>query len=138
MPVSAHDIDDTDFDAPLTALRLADAREEDEHWSHAFRRERYFQPCYDYEDYAAAYCVGYIGYAQYGGTFEDAEKSLCANWIRIKGDSRLSLEEAMPAIRAAWDRLAHSCEPVEGTAAADVHYVRESANESFALEAVPA
>jgi hypothetical protein len=47
-----------------------------------------------------------MGYAQYGGRFEDAEKSLCANWERIKGDSRLSLDDALPAMRAAWLRVA--------------------------------
>ena len=60
---------------------------------------------YDYEDYAPAYCVGYSGCAQYGGRFEDAEKSLCANFCRIKGDSRLTWEEAIEPIRAAWARL---------------------------------
>ncbi|HWP12633.1 MAG TPA: hypothetical protein VNN06_12470, partial [Ramlibacter sp.] len=53
-----------------------------------------------------AYCVGYSGYAQYGGAFEDAQPWLCSNWARIKGDSRLSLEDALPAMRAAWDRMA--------------------------------
>jgi hypothetical protein len=50
--------------------------------------------------------VGYVGYAQYGGSFDEAEKSLCANWLRIKGDSRLALGDAMQAIRAAWDHAA--------------------------------
>ena len=59
----------------------------------------------DYEDHAPAYCVGYIGHAQYGGSFEEAERSLWANWERIKGDSRLTLEQARCAMRAAWDRL---------------------------------
>jgi hypothetical protein len=48
--------------------------------------------------------VGYTGFAQYGGTFEDAEKSLWANWERIKGDSRLSIDLARLAMRAAWER----------------------------------
>ena len=47
----------------------------------------------------------------HGGRFEDAEKSLCANWLRIKGDSRLEVEEALQAIRAAWDHA--SMAPVE-------------------------
>jgi len=123
----AHDFDDSDLDGPLTVLSFADAQEEDHHWSNAHRRESYFQPRYDYEDYAPAYCVGYIGYAQYGGTFEDAERSLLANWIRIKGGSRLSVEEAMPAIRAAWDRAARMDEAVDEPAAASVEYVRETA-----------
>ncbi|MEO5669435.1 MAG: hypothetical protein ABIR26_01985 [Ramlibacter sp.] len=138
MPGIAQHLDDSDLDGPLTVLSLADAREEDQHWARSHRRERYFQSRYEYEDYASAYCVGYIGYAQYGGTFEDAERSLISNWIRIKGDSRLSLEEAMPAIRAAWDRLACSCDAIETAPAAQAHYARQSASTSFALEAVPA
>ena len=83
-----------------------DAGREDAYWRHAFRRERYYSPQLDYEDYAPAYCVGYAGFAQYGGTFEDAERSLEANWERIKGSSRLRFEDARMAIRAAWDRMA--------------------------------
>jgi hypothetical protein len=79
---------------------------EDSFWREAFRGERYFTPGLDYEDYAPAYCVGYIGYAQYGGCFGDAEKSLSANWERIKGDSRLVWDDAVLAMRAAWDRMA--------------------------------
>lgn len=83
-----------------------DAAREDAYWQAAFRREGYVLGELDYEDYAPAYCVGYTGCAQYGGSFEDAEKSLWANWERIKGDSRLSLAQARPAMRAAWERMA--------------------------------
>ena len=85
---------------------IHEAVREDSYWEQAFEREHYYSPRLDYEDYAPAYCVGYIGCAQYGGTFEDAEKSLWANWERIKGDSRLTLDEAREAMRAAWNRLA--------------------------------
>jgi hypothetical protein len=80
-----------------------DPQVEDAYWQSVFWGESYCRGDREYEDYAPAYCVGYIGYAQYGGRFADAEKSLCANWLRIKGDSRLGLEEALLAIRAAWD-----------------------------------
>lgn len=83
------------------------AQQEDAYWQRAFWQERYYREQFDYEDYAPAYCVGYAGCAQYGGEFADVERSLCANWERIKGDSRLGLADAMPAIRAAWDRVAH-------------------------------
>jgi hypothetical protein len=85
---------------------LVDPREQDTYWQVAHAREIYFRAGLSYEDYAPAYCVGYIGYAQYRGTFDDAEKSLLANWCRIKGDSRLTLDEARTAIRAAWERVA--------------------------------
>ena len=79
-----------------------DPQVHDAYWRSVYWAEPYHNGSLDYEDYAAAYCVGYVGFAQYGGCFDDAEKSLCANWVRIKGDSRLSWEQALPAIRAAW------------------------------------
>jgi hypothetical protein len=81
-----------------------DPQQEDSYWRKVFWAESYYRGDLGYDDYAPAYCVGYCGYAQYGGRFADAEKSLCANWLRIKGDSRLEIEEALQAIRAAWNR----------------------------------
>jgi hypothetical protein len=72
---------------------------DDTYWQSAHSRD-------DYEDYAPAYCVGTIGCVQYGGSFEEAEKSLWANWERIKGDSHLTFAQARLAMRAAWDRSA--------------------------------
>lgn len=98
----------------ITPIRptLVDALREDAHWQGCYWRECYYRPGFGYEDYAPAYCVGYVGYAQYGGSFEDAEKSLLANWLRIRGDSRLELDDAGLAMRAAWIRM----ERAEGTA----------------------
>lgn len=105
MPVTAERFDEDTPDRP-TALSRTEAEREDAYWHRTFWQERYYEPGLEYEDYAPAYCVGYAGCAQYGGRFEDAERSLWANWERIKGDSRLSPQQALPAIRAAWDRLA--------------------------------
>ena len=91
-----------------TSIADVDPAREDAFWREAHRGAKYRSPGLDYEDYAPAYCVGYTGFAQYGGCFEESEKSLCANWVRIKGDSRLSYEQALPAIRAAWDRAAQA------------------------------
>jgi hypothetical protein len=85
---------------------------EDAYWQSVYWGEPYYRADCSYEDYAPAYCVGYIGLAQYGGRYEDAETSLCANWLRIKGDSRLSLEEAMLAVRAAWEHAARAHGPM--------------------------
>ena len=79
---------------------------EDAYWQSVYWSQPYYRAELSYDDYAPAYCVGYIGFAQYGGRFDEAEKSLCANWVRIKGDSRLEYEEALPAIRAAWEHAA--------------------------------
>ena len=88
-----------------TALRRYPAQLEDLFWSANYWKEHYFRADCDYEDYAPAYCVGYSGCAQYGGSFADSELSLRANFIRIKGDSRLSWEDAIEPIRAAWQRI---------------------------------
>ena len=106
MPATAVQDLDGDLVEPAPVMSRRDAQQEDAFWRRNFWQERYWRPDLDYEDYAPAYCVGYIGCAQYGGDFHDAERSLCANWERIKCGSRLSLEEAMPAIKAAWDRTA--------------------------------
>lgn len=106
MPATPHVLDDQELDGPTAVLGPVDARKEDAFWERTYRRECYFRPQLEYEDYAPAYCVGYIGYAQYGGDYDDAETSLCANWERIKGSSRLSLDDARLAMRAAWDRMA--------------------------------
>jgi hypothetical protein len=102
---------DQEDDPVVSVEGRIDFQMEDEYWQRAHRTQPYYRgECSYDEDYAPAYCVGYIGYAQYGGDYDDAEKSLCANWVRIKGDSRLTVEEAMQAIRAAWD---HAAEPTE-------------------------
>jgi hypothetical protein len=107
MSAAARDSHDTDaVDVPDQLLTAEEVRDEESHWLGAYRHEHYFRPGLEYEDYAPAYCVGYIGFAQYGGRFEDAERSLCANWERIKGDSRLPYEDALAAMRAAWNRTA--------------------------------
>ena len=102
---AAHDTWSLEEDDAAT-VSLAEAQAQDAYWQQAHRRENYYRAGLDYEDYAPAYCVGYAGHAQYGGDFEEAEKSLLSNWVRIKGDSRLSLDEARMAMRAAWDRAA--------------------------------
>ena len=91
---------------PEIGLRGVLAQLQDRYWSENYWKESYFRADYDFEDYAPAYCVGYRGCAQYGGRFEDARTSLCANFIRIKGDSRLTWEEAIGPIRAGWERMA--------------------------------
>ena len=104
------DVGDFDLEAlaaePQTAaLRHYSAQVEDLYWACNYWKEPYFRADHDYEDYAPAYCVGYSGCAQYGGCWADAETSLIANFIRIKGDSRLTWEEALDPIRSAWSRV---------------------------------
>jgi hypothetical protein len=87
------------------ALARIRAGHEDVFWREACALENYYRSDLDYEDYAPAYCVGYVGFAQYGGSYEDAQVSLWSNWARIKGDSRLAPHDAHMAMRAAWSRM---------------------------------
>lgn len=88
----------------MAMAEQAIAQQEEDYWSSAFLSEPYRLQDRDYEDYAPAYFVGYCGQVQYGGEFSEAERSLCSNWVRIKGDSRLNWEDARPAVMAAWQR----------------------------------
>jgi hypothetical protein len=118
MAATAPELEAADLGDAPRADRRVDPREEDAYWERSYRRECYYKPGLGYEDYAPAYCVGYIGYAQYGGSFEDAETWLCANWMRIKGDSRLELDEARLAMRSAWERLARRTQRIRWPAVA--------------------
>jgi hypothetical protein len=99
---------------------------EDAYWQSVYWAQPFYRADLSYDDYAPAFCVGYIGYAQYGGRFDEAEKSLCANWIRIKGDSRLGLEDAMGAIRAAWEHAAIGQAMEEEEEMADAGYAAQA------------
>lgn len=86
-------------------LTRQEAQREDAYWQRNYWQERYYDAGFEYEDYAPAYCVGYVGCAQYGGEFADAERCLRANWERVRGDSRLPFDDALSAMRAAWQRM---------------------------------
>lgn len=105
MSATAPELIDAGLDNDVSSVDFVDAQQEDAYWARHYWREGYYRPDCEYEDYAPAYCVGYVGYSQYGGSYSDAEPSLCANWERIKGASRLCLDDARLAIRAAWNRL---------------------------------
>lgn len=136
MPAALREVSQQDFSDPTVRLGPVDARQEDAFWQRVYWQERYYSPGLDYEDYAPAYCVGYIGYAQYGGSYDDAEKSLCANWLRIKGDSRLSLDDARKAMRAAWERMAQRPEREAAKKTINVRLLRQRLRmPSFGLNA---
>lgn len=126
--VAQHSWLDQEDDPVVTVEGRIDFRAEDAYWQAVHRSQPYYRgECGYEEDYAPAYCVGYIGFAQYGGTFEDAEKSLIANWVRIKGDSCLTVDEAIQAIRAAWH---HAADGVEETMVGHAAYAAAAAAQS--------
>ena len=79
--------------------------EEEAYWRRAFEGEPYRLGEYRYEDYAPAYHLGYTTFGRYGTRFEEAESRLAGEWDVARGASRLSWQQAMPAVRAAWDKL---------------------------------
>ena len=86
------------------AAAVVNPQEQDEHWHTAYVSEPYYQSQYQYEDYSPAYRLGYTGPQRYQTTFEAAEPALEHDWETVKGDSRLTWEEARHASHAAWHR----------------------------------
>ncbi|MBI2772693.1 MAG: hypothetical protein HYX47_23945 [Burkholderiales bacterium] len=78
---------------------------EDAYWQDAFRKEPYYKPELDYQDYSPAYRVGYTGPLRRGGSFNALEGELHRDWEQVKGPSRLTWDEARQATRAAWRRV---------------------------------
>lgn len=79
--------------------------EEEAYWRRAFDGEPYRLSEYRYEDYAPAYHLGYTTFGRYGTRFEEAESRLASEWDVARGASRLSWQQALPAVRAAWDKI---------------------------------
>jgi uncharacterized protein (TIGR02271 family) len=80
---------------------------EREYWNQNYNREPYYNNTRSWDDYDPAYRVGYEGYGRYGGqkTCEECETDLRSEFERNKGKSRLSWDEARPAVQAAWNRV---------------------------------
>ena len=90
--------------AGKAAGELLDPTEEDAFWREEHPRQPYASDA-PYDDYAASYRSGYMGFVTHGvegKTFEEAEPHLRAEY-EVMGSS-LSWERARPAIRLAWDR----------------------------------
>jgi uncharacterized protein (TIGR02284 family) len=112
--------------AALALVRPGDPRHaaypvgEAQYWRDAFAREPYYQPGRDFEAYATAYELGWVGFHRYGGDFDTADRVLANDWLVCKGISTLSWSDARPAARAAWQRAhnAHSF-VTDGTAPPD-------------------
>lgn len=77
---------------------------ETEYWRQVHMREPYYEDGRHFEDYSAAYEIGWIGYHAYGGEFDfdAADRVMATDWMVRKGVSSLSWEQARAASRAAW------------------------------------
>jgi hypothetical protein len=79
---------------------------EDAYWREKHPAQPYADSAYSYDrDYAPAYRLGYQGYANRPGKWEDAEYDLEREWEEFKADSRLNWEKAKAATRAGWHKV---------------------------------
>jgi hypothetical protein len=80
----------------------------DNYWRESYRYEPYYSWGRTYEDYAAAYRVGYTPRLnQPDRSWDDAKEQLKTDWLRTKGASHLSWGEAQLAVYAARRRAQH-------------------------------
>jgi hypothetical protein len=86
------------------AGELIDPTAEDAYWREQHPAMPYAMGT-RYEDYEPAYRAGYETYRRHGArTFEEAETDLRAEYEQSGG--RLAWDQAIPATRAAWNRVA--------------------------------
>jgi hypothetical protein len=90
-------------DAPVLPAIINPTAEE-AHWRSAFKAEPYYVPGLGYEEYSPAFRVGYTGPLRREGSLESVLPALREDWLRVKAGSRLTWEQASPAVRAAWRR----------------------------------
>jgi hypothetical protein len=103
--------------APLApeARNAIDAEAEHAYWREAHTREPYYTQGTDFEHYAPAYRVGYLGRVKYDGrAYEEIEDELAADYAQDRGDGKFTWEDARSAARAAWDRADRRIRGVTG------------------------
>lgn len=89
-----------------TSPTILDENAESGYWRSRFDQEPYYRSGDRYDDFEAAYRVGYQGYGRFADRdFDRAEPDLRNEWERGKGESKLTWERAKDATRAAWHRV---------------------------------
>lgn len=81
---------------------------EDAYWRENYSLREYYQKGRDYSYYQSAYRYGWESRKLTPGhaSFEDSEHRLQRHWVDRRGESQLTWEEARPAARDAWNRVA--------------------------------
>ncbi|MBG9390376.1 PA2169 family four-helix-bundle protein [Caenimonas aquaedulcis] len=81
---------------------------EADYWRGTYEEEPYFEPKLGFHDYLPAYELGWQGHVAYGGDFHSAQRLLANDWELRKSVSKLTWAEALPAVRAAWQRAQYA------------------------------
>lgn len=76
-----------------------------EYWENSYRNKSYYNHDKNWEDYHPAYTAGIHSYTGSDEDFSRAESGLRQNWNAVRGDSKLTTEEAVAASKDAWDRI---------------------------------
>lgn len=84
-----------------------DTREFEAWWREHFAERPYVHAGSRYDDYASAYRFGIRHYAQtdHPRSWEQVCNELRHYWAQERGGSRMSWDDAMPAVRDAWRRM---------------------------------
>lgn len=83
-----------------------DPNTEEAYWRDCYAGEPYYEIGLIFDDYAAAYRIGYQGRDwSASGNFAAHEREFEATYNRVRGASRLQWNEALMAVRAAWTRV---------------------------------
>lgn len=78
---------------------------EDKYWRDQYTKEPYYNRDLAYDDYSPAYRYGGEARGKFADrTYEDVEPELGRDWDRVKGNSRMTWQQASPAARASWSR----------------------------------
>lgn len=91
--------------AGKAAAEAVNPTAEEAYWRENYTRESYYDKSRTFDDYAPAYRLGLTGRTRYEDDWSAVEPRLASEWDTARAGSSLSWPEALPASRAAWDRV---------------------------------
>jgi hypothetical protein len=90
--------------------------QEEAYWREQHAKQPYAGEKYTYEHYAPAYRTGIQGALKHAGKeYEEIEDDLALDYEKHRAGSGIPWDEARPAVRAAWDKLAGVTSPRDPT-----------------------
>lgn len=85
---------------------------EEAYWREQHAKQPYADKNRSYDDYAAAYRIGFEGAGKYSGrSYDEVEQSLATDYQRAQPGSAVPWDTVRPAAKAAWDKLSGVISP---------------------------
>ena len=79
---------------------------EELYWREHFAGEPYVETAYQFDDYLPAWRTGWEGRGKYQGrSFDEVLRDLEGDFYWNRGKSRLTWQQAVPAVRAGWEHV---------------------------------